>query len=101
MSSMARTGLRRTGAPVLGAALLVSIAAPAGAQEMPAYTESVEVEGRLGAPGEDEPAGAVRIYTREEIRASGARSLPEFLATLPEISAADETGNGRQLSIDL
>src|SRR5205814_10303960 len=61
--------------------------------------ETVEVHGRLIVSQRGD--SSVEIHSGDEIRASGAQSLPEFLSRLPEFSAADEVGNGRQLSLGL
>jgi len=70
----------------------------------PAIEETVEVPGRLGAGGPQLKRGralSVERFEGAELRSSSARSLPEFLSRLPGLTAADETGNGRQLSIDV
>lgn len=70
----------------------------------PLMEETLEVPGRLGTGGPQLRRGravSVERIAGEELRESVARSLPEFLARLPGLNAVDETGNGRQLSIDL
>jgi vitamin B12 transporter len=70
----------------------------------PAIEETVEVPGRLGTGGPQLKRGravSVERLDGEELRESCARSLPEFLAGSPGLTAVDETGNGRQLSIDV
>ena len=106
------TGAREAGANE-AAAIEVSAAAASSEAEpgssedrtgAPAIEERLEVRGRLGAEGPQlEPGRTVSLerVDGEALRDSGARSLPEYLARLPGLTAVDETGNGRQLSIDL
>lgn len=70
----------------------------------PAIEETVEVPGRLGTGGPQLKRGravSVERLDGRELRDSGARSVAEFLARSPGLTAVDETGNGRQLSIDV
>ena len=92
-------------AALVAALLALPVRAQAPAEEeRPRVEETVEVPGRLGTGGPQLKRGravSAEQVEGERIRESGARSLPEFLASLPSITAVDETGNGRQLSIDL
>lgn len=114
----------RSTAAALVAALVVAfvaafvIAAPearAGAVEAPApppadetletglveIVEVVEIDGRLGAGPDRGPAPDADVLTRDDVRAASARSAAELLAPLASVNAADETGNGIQISLDL
>jgi outer membrane receptor protein involved in Fe transport len=46
-------------------------------------------------------AAHVTVYTGEDIRNSGARTLAEFFAFLPELTVFDEVGNGVQSTVDI
>jgi outer membrane receptor protein involved in Fe transport len=63
--------------------------------------EIVEVDGRLGAGSARMPVGVADVLTREGARSVPPRSVAELLAPLASVNAADETGNGTQISLDL
>lgn len=74
--------------------------APAEAEDI-GLTENVEISGRLGASRRGPASPGSVILDGDDLRASGARSLPEALARELEIQSVDQVGNGRQLSLDL
>jgi iron complex outermembrane receptor protein len=84
------------------AAVLCFAAAAAIAQEEPKGLE-VNIYGRLD-PGPSSAADAppgVEIVTREQIAASGAVSLPQYLSRLAGVNTNDEQGNSFQQDVSL
>lgn len=75
----------------------------AGAEPIDAgLVEVVEIEGRLGAGAPRAATSATGdVLTRADIVEAQPRSVAELLAPLADVNTADETGNGRQLSLEL
>src|SRR5262245_226546 len=89
-------------------AMLLALVLPAVAEDQPAarsgYSETVTVTAtRLEdkpEPTADVPA-SVTVITREQIAASGARTIQELLARVTGAILFDETGNAVQMQFDL
>jgi iron complex outermembrane recepter protein len=80
--------------------------APAGAQSQPSqgYVEKVRVTASRIPDATEEASRVpahVTVFTREEIQASGAATLQEFLAMHSDFVVFDEVGNGVESTADL
>jgi outer membrane receptor protein involved in Fe transport len=84
------------------AVLCFATAAAASAEDEPKGLEA-NIVGRLD-PGPSSAADAppgVEIVTREQIAASGAASLPQYLSRLAGVNTNDEQGNSFQQDVSL
>ncbi len=94
----------RTAAALVFAAVSLLGSAQDTREALENYQTSVTVYGeRLPAAQRSllDTAAPVAVVTREQIEASGARTVQEVLETLPGVTLHDQTGNPREATVDL
>ena len=91
-------------AACVGFAVLAAVNAQDARRLLEDYGTTITVYGERLPSGERlilDSSASVSVFTREDIQASGAKTLQEALANLPNIFLHDQTGNPVESTVDL